>query len=401
MTDASKLSPREQAATLADGCEHVETRAELEARIAAKGRLHVKLGIDPTGAFLHLGHAVVLHKMQQFVEFGHRVTLLIGDYTARIGDPSGRNESRPALTGEQIEANMREYQSQAGTVLDLEQIEVMHNSTWLKPLTLVDLIRLMSQTTLAQVLDREDFSKRYKAGVPIALHELLYPIAQAYDSVAMACDVELGGSDQLFNLMMGRDFQRHAGQTAQICMTLPILEGTDGAIRMGKSRGNWIGLTEPAAEQFGKLMSLPDAILPRYAWLAAFWPKADCDRLALDIAEGRVHPMDAKKALAEAIVARYHGAQAAAAARERFAATVQRRELPADLAEASVGPARTLVEALIGVGFAHSKREAERLVAGGGVRIDGAVCADPKHPIAVPPPLVLQVGSRRFVRLIQ
>ena len=395
------ITPRDQTRHLATGCEHVETPAELEERIAAKGRLTVKLGIDPTGSFLHLGHAVVLHKMQQFVELGHRVILLIGDFTARIGDPSGRNDTRPALTDEMIAANMRDYRAQAGKVLDLERIEVMYNSTWLAPLSLGDLIGLMAQTTVAQMLTRKDFAERYASGTPIALHEFLYPIAQAYDSVAMHADVELGGSDQLFNLLVGREYQHQAGQPKQICLTTPILEGTDGVVRMGKSRGNYIGISEPASEQFGKLMSLPDALVPRYAELADFRSPQEVATLRAALAGGILHPMLAKKELAQAIVARYHSAAAARAARERFEATVQRGELPSEMAEVEAGDWRTVAEAVVACGFAASKREAERLIAGGGVKLDGAVVRDTREAWrAAAAPLVLSIGTRRFARIL-
>ena len=395
------LTPREQARVLTAGCDHVETATELEERIAAKGRLTVKFGVDPTGSFLHYGHAVVLHKMQQFVELGHRVILLIGDFTAKIGDPTGRNDTRPPLTDEMIAQNMRDYREQAGRVLDLERIEVMHNSTWLAPISMSDLIGLMAQTTVAQMLSRNDFSNRYDTGVPIALHEFLYPIAQAFDSVAMACDVELGGSDQLFNFLLAREYQAHAGQPKQICMTTPILEGTDGVVRMGKSKGNYIGIAEPAAEQFGKLMSLPDAMLPRYAELAAFRSAEAVERLRSQLASGAVHPMTAKKDLAEEIVARYYDAPAAHVARERFEAVVQRRETPADMREIPAGVAwRTVADAVAGSGFAASKREAERLIAGNGVKLDGSVVTDMRQAWTGTVPVVLSVGNRRFVRIV-
>jgi tyrosyl-tRNA synthetase len=395
-------SPKEQAEVLAAGCEHVETYQELQERIAEKGRLTVKFGIDPTGSFLHLGHAVVLHKMQQFLEFGHRVILLIGDFTAKIGDPTGRNDTRPPLTDEMIAANMRDYRAQAATVLDLERAEVAYNSTWLAPLSMADLIRLMSTTTVAQMLGRNDFAERYTTGVPIALHEFLYPIAQAYDSVAMEADVELGGSDQLFNFLLAREYQRVAGQPKQICMTLPILVGTDGTVRMGKSKGNYVGLTEPASEQFGKLMSVPDETLPHYAELAAFWPEARVAELRTALAGGAVHPMIAKKDLAEAIVANYHGADEARAARERFEATVQRGEIPADMPEIAADPAwRHIADVLVASGFAASKREAERLIVGNAVKIDGVVIADPRRPWSIgTTPVVVSVGSRRFARVL-
>jgi tyrosyl-tRNA synthetase len=394
-------SPKEQAEVLAAGCDYVETFLELQERIAEKGRLTVKFGIDPTGSFLHLGHAVVLHKMQQFLEFGHRVILLIGDFTAKIGDPSGRNDTRPPLTDEMIAANMRDYRAQASTVLDLERAEVAYNSTWLSPLSMSDLIRLMSKTTVAQMLSRKDFADRYGSGVPIALHEFLYPIAQAYDSVAMQADVELGGSDQLFNFLLAREYQHDAGQPKQICMTVPILVGTDGVVRMGKSRGNYIGLTEPANEQFGKLMSVPDEILPHYAELATFWPAQQVAELRTGLASGAIHPMLAKKDLAEAIVTRYHGAAEARAARERFEATVQRGEIPADAPEFTADPGwRHIADVLVACDFAASKREAERLVVGNGVKLDGVPISDPRQPWNIgTTPVVVSVGTRRFARI--
>jgi tyrosyl-tRNA synthetase len=400
MTAIQRPTPREQAAILTEGCDHVETRFELEARLAAKPRLTVKLGIDPTGAFLHLGHAVVLHKMQQFVEFGHRVILIIGDFTAKIGDPTGRSELRPNLSDDEIAENMREYREQAGKVLDLERIVVLRNSEWLAKLTLADMIALMARTTVAQMLARNDFSLRYASGTPIALHEFLYPIAQSYDSVAIEADVELGGSDQLFNLLLGREYQKDAGQLAQICLTTPILEGTDGVVRMGKSRGNYVGLTEPAVEQFGKLMSIPDEMIGRYALLAAFRPEAECARLEEGLRDGSLHAMAAKKVLAEEIVTRYHGADAARAARERFESAHQRREIPTDIPEASASGARTVGDVLVQVGLAQSKREAERLIAGGGVKIDGVPVADAKLVWNPAAPVVLSVGTRRFVRIL-
>ncbi len=401
MSSPSVASPREQAEILTAGCDHVETAAELTERIASKPRLTVKFGIDPTGSFLHLGHAVVLHKMQQFVEFGHRVILLIGDFTALIGDPTGRNDTRPSLTVEDIANNMRDYRAQAGLVLDLERTEVAYNSTWLAPLTLADMIGLMGKTTVAQMLARNDFAERYGSGTPIALHEFLYPIAQAYDSVAMEADVELGGSDQLFNFLLAREYQQHAGQRKQICMTTPILEGLDGVVRMGKSRGNYVGLAEPAPEMFGKLMSLPDEMLPRYASLAAFRPPEAVARLERDLASGALHPMTAKKDLAEEIVTKYHDATAARSARERFEATVQRGEIPSDIREFAALPDwRNVSDALVGVGLATSRREAERLVQQGGVKIDGGAVTDPKRNWSPTDSVVLSVGTRKFVRVL-
>jgi tyrosyl-tRNA synthetase len=401
MGTAIDITPREQTRLLTAGCDHVEKAAELEERIAAKGRLTVKLGIDPTGSFLHLGHAVVLHKMQQFVELGHRVILLIGDFTAKIGDPTGRNDTRPPLTDAEIAQNMRDYREQAGKVLDLERIEVAYNSTWLSRLSMAELIGLMSHVTVAQMLARKDFAERYASGTPIAVHEFLYPIAQAYDSVAMQADVELGGSDQLFNLLLGREFQHQAKQPKQICMTTPILEGIDGVVRMGKSRGNYVGLTEPASEQFGKLMSVPDEKVVRYAELAAFSSPEESALLTRALDDGSLHPMLAKKQVAEAIVRRYHGPEAARAARERFEATVQRGELPKEVPEVRAEAAwRTIADVLVGCRFAASKREAERLVAGNGVKVDGELVLDPRAPWTASGPVVLSVGTKRFARIV-
>ena len=392
--------PAAQAASLADGCADVVSIEELEARIARKGRLTVKFGVDPSGSELHLGHAVVLHKMREFQEFGHRVILLIGDFTALIGDPTGRNEQRKPISREQIEANMVTYREQAGRVLDLERLEIMYNSSWLRPLGFDELLRLTSQVTVARMLERNDFAKRYAAGLPIALHELLYPVAQAYDSVAMEADVELGGTEQLFNFMLARAFQEHAGQPPQICMTSPILEGLDGQRRMGKSLGNYVSLVEPAEQQFGKLMSLPDAMIPRYARLAAFRPQAACDELAARLASGAVEPMEAKKELAQEIVAVYHGHESARAAREYFERTVQRREAPAQMPEFRLTAVpRRVVDVLVSAGLAQSKREAERLVSGGGVRLNGEPIGAPSAPWEAREPVVLSVGSRRFVKV--
>ncbi|TAM61577.1 tyrosine--tRNA ligase [bacterium] len=395
------MTPAAQAASLADGCADVVTVAELEARIARKGRLTVKFGVDPSGSELHLGHAVVLRKMRDFQDHGHRVILLIGDFTALIGDPTGRNEQRKPVSRERIEANMVTYREQAGRVLDLERLEIMYNSNWLRPLGFDELLRLTSQVTVARMLERNDFAKRYAAGLPIALHELLYPVAQAYDSVAMEADVELGGTEQLFNFMLARAFQEHAGQPPQICMTSPILEGLDGERRMGKSLGNYVSLVEPAEQQFGKLMSLPDAMIPRYARLAAFRPQAVCDALAAGLAAGTVEPMQAKKALAEEIVALYHGHAEARTAREYFERTVQRREAPSEMPEfrLAAGPQR-IADVLVKVGLARSKREAERLVAGGGVRLNGEPVAQAAAAWEAREAVVLSVGSRRFVKVL-
>jgi tyrosyl-tRNA synthetase len=397
---APSSTARDAAEALADGCEHVETVDELTARIATGRKLKVKLGLDPTTADLHIGHAVVLRKMQQFVAAGHDVTLLIGDFTARIGDPTGRNSMRPPLTDEAIEANMQTYAAQAGKVLDMERITLRYNSEWLGKLSFAELIKLLAQTTVAKMLDRNDFSQRYAAGTPISLHEFLYPVAQAYDSVALGADVELGGSDQLFNLLMGRPYQVHAGQEAQICMTTPLLEGLDGKKKMSKSVGNHIGLTDSANDMFGKVMRIPDEALARYAQLAAGWPAAEADRIAAGVAAGTLAPMDEKKRIAEAVAALYHGAADARAAREYFERTIQRGEMPADMPERKLEGRHSVADVLVAVAFAESKRAALRLIGEGAVKIDGAAVSDPKAPWPGGGPAVLQVGSRKFIRVV-
>jgi tyrosyl-tRNA synthetase len=400
MTATPTAAAREAALALADACEHVETLAELTARLAGGRPLNVKLGLDPTTPDLHIGHAVVLRKLQQFVEGGHNVTLLIGDFTTRIGDPTGRNVMRPPLTDEAIAANMETYARQAGKVVDLERVTLRYNSEWLSTISFSELIKLLAQTTVAQMLDRNDFAQRYEAGTPISMHEFLYPVAQAYDSVALHADVELGGSDQLFNLLMGRPYQVHAGQAPQVCMTVPLLEGLDGKKKMSKSVGNHIALTDTPNDQFGKVMRIPDEALPRYARLAAAWSQAETDRLVTSLANGTASPMDEKKRIAGAVVTLYHGADAARAARDHFERTIQRGEVPADLPERRFDGVGTLADLVVAAGFAESKRAALRLIAEGAVRVDGTVVSDAKAPWDHSRSAVLQVGARKFIRIL-
>jgi len=386
---------------LLDGFEHVETVADFQERLRLARPLRVKLGIDPTSADLHLGFMVVLHQLQRFAEAGHRVILIIGDFTARIGDPSGRNVTRPQLSREEIEANMQTYRDQAGKVLDLERIEVRYNSEWLDRLNLTDLVKLLAKTTVAQMLERNDFSQRYQSGAPIALHEFLYPVAQAYDSVAIEADVELGGRDQLFNLLLGRHFQREFGQPPQICATVPLLIGLDGQKKMSKSLGNYVGVTEPAADQFGKLMRIPDDLIVTYARLAAFFSKDECEGLRRRLEQREADPMLEKKRIAQAVVARYHGEPAALAARDFFERTIQRKEIPtASIPELRLEDCGRVTEILVKAGFAESRRAAERLITGGAVKVDGALVSDVKARWTWQTPAVLSVGSRRFVRVI-
>jgi tyrosyl-tRNA synthetase len=398
MTTTNKTA-RERAAFLTEGCEHVEKFSELVERIERGRPLRVYLGLDPTSPDLHIGHAVVLRLLQRFVEDGHDVILLIGDFTARIGDPSGRNALRPALTDAQIEANMQTYAAQAGKVLDMSRVTLRYNSEWLSKLTFSEIYKLLSLTTVAQMLDRNDFKQRYESGVPIALHEFVYPVAVAYDSVAMNVDVELGGSDQLFNLLISRPYQIRAGQDPEICITVPLLEGIDGEHKMSKSLGNHIGLTDAPNDMFGKTMRIPDALIPRYAKLAVWWPAAEVERLQRELDTGTLAAMDEKKRIAEGLVALYHGRDAARAAREWFERTIQRGEIPAEMPELPLAGREKLVDLIVAAGFAESKRAAQRLIAEGAVKVDGTPVTDPGARWTASGPAVLQVGSRKFVRI--
>lgn len=364
---------------------------ELEKRLSSGRPLRVKLGIDPTAPDIHLGFVVVLKKLRAFQELGHTAVLTIGDYTARVGDPSGKVKTRPVLSPEQIEANTRTYLEQAYLVLDRDRTEVRHNSEWLAPLALADLIRLTRATTVARVLERDDFSKRFAAGDAITLTELLYPLMQAYDSVALDADVELGGTDQLYNLLMGRHVMEYYGKTPQCVMTTPLLVGTDGAIKMSKSIGNYIGVTEPPNEVFGKAMSLPDG------------PMEDYFSLVLDRPLPEGEPVEQKRELARSLVRMLHGDAAAADAERAFDAVV-RREVPEDAPEVRVEPGGEvwIVDLITRAGFAGTNGEARRFVRGGAVRLGGEVVEDERAMVSAADldGSVLQVGKRRYARLV-
>jgi tyrosyl-tRNA synthetase len=395
-------SVAEQLERLTANCVDVVTREDLSARLMQGRPLRVKLGIDPSGPMLHLGHAVVLRQLRAFQDCGHKAVLVVGDFTAQIGDPTGRVNSRKPRTPEQIREDMRSYAEQASLVLDIEKAEIRYNSEWLGPLSFSNLIGLLATSTVARMLERDDFSKRYAEGAPIGLHEFMYPISQAYDSVMLDADVELGGTEQLFNLMMGRRLQDDLGKPPQICMTLPILEGTDGVQRMGKSLDNFIALREEPAQMFGKIMSLPDALLERYWRLATDKSTAEADNIVAEIKSGALAPRDAKVALAETIVRLYHGKPAAMDAREHFERTVVRKEMPTDIPVfelASELTAAPLAKVLVAVGFASSGREAQRLIKDGAIKVDGARADGEESANTSWSGKVLQKGNHRFVRL--
>jgi tyrosyl-tRNA synthetase len=390
-------SPAQDAAFLARNAAESLPAGGLEARLAAAGRegrqLRAKLGLDPTAPDIHLGHTVVLSKLREFQDMGHRVVLIVGDYTARVGDPSGRSTTRPVLSGEEIDANARTYQEQAFNILldDPQLLEVRFNSEWLD-MKMEELFRLARTTTLAQLLERDDFANRWSARAPISILELLYPLLQGYDSVAVRSDVELGGTDQTFNLLLARDIQRAFGQPEQAVLTVPILPGVDGVEKMSKSVGNHIGITEPAGEMYGRTLSLPDEAMD--TWF---------DLLAVPRPPAETSPRDMKHALAHAIVARFHGEEAADAAAEEFTRVHVRREVPEDIEELAFESANGQVHlpALIAEGFGMSRSEARRTLAQGGVRLDGEPLAaeDLDLPRERLDGAVLQVGKRHFRRL--
>jgi tyrosyl-tRNA synthetase len=379
----------------------------LEAKLALGRPLRVKLGLDPTAPAVTLGWAVVLRKLRQFQDLGHTAVLILGDFTARVGDPSGKSETRPRLSKEEVDGYAERLLEQFRTVLSSERLEVRRNSEWLETMDMEAILRLTASTTVARMLERDDFAKRYAAKQPISLLEFMYPLLQGSDSVAIEADVELGGTDQLFNLLVGRDLQRDAGQDPQVAMTMPLLEGLDGVQKMSQSLGNYVGITEPADEQFGKLMSIPDGLIVRYLRLAAGLDPAEADAVEAGLAAGSLLPMDQKRRLARDVVDTYHGAGEGAAAEERFDRVHRDREAPEEVPEVPIPPEALesgtvwLPRLLVALGRAASNGEARRLIEQGGVRLDGEVVDDPVREL--PPEdlrgRVLQVGRRWFARL--
>jgi tyrosyl-tRNA synthetase len=365
--------------------------------------LRVKLGIDPSGAQLTLGHAVVLRKMRQFQDADHLVVLIVGDFTGMVGDPSGRSQTRRLLTAEQTEENARTYVEQLMRILDPGKVELRRNSEWLATMTMADVIRESAHLTVAQLLERDDFAKRFQARQPISLVEFLYPLLQGYDSVAVQADIEIGGTDQTYNLLVGRDLQRAHDLPVQTVLTMPLLEGTDGVQKMGKSLNNYVAITEPAPEQFGKLMSIPDAMIGRYAQLCTDLPPDEVSALAADASAGGPAANAAKRRVAREIVALYHGPEAAAGAQERFDTVFRRHAVPDDVPEYALPPADPVhVPALlVDLGFAPSASAARRLVDQGAVRVDGTALAPRSYdvPRGELADAVLTAGKRRQVRL--
>lgn len=383
------------------GAEEILVEEELVQRLKKGNILRVKAGFDPTAPDLHLGHTVLLNKMRQFQEMGHEVQFLIGDFTGMIGDPSGKNETRPPLTQAQVEENALTYRKQVFKVLDPEKTKVLFNSEWMNKLTPVDLIKLAATHTVARMLERDDFHKRYTSGQSIAIHEFLYPLLQGYDSVAMKCDIELGGTDQKFNLLMGRELQKHFGQAPQIVITLPLLPGLDGIKKMSKSLGNYIAIDEPANQMFGKVMSISDETMWLYFELISFRSLAEIQRFRDEAAAG-MNPRDIKFKLAEEIVERFHTKEAANQARENFIAQFQQGAIPDDLQEVflQAGSAGLPIAQIIKIaGLTPSTSDANRLIEQGAVRIDGERINDRHLILQSGTTVILQVGRRRFAKV--
>jgi tyrosyl-tRNA synthetase len=396
------LSAEDQLHIIESGAEAIVPRAAMLEKLESGRALRVKLGVDPTAPDLHLGHAVPLRKLRQFQDLGHTVVLIIGDFTALIGDPSGRQATRPALSWEEIDANAQTYIEQAFRILDPDRTELRRNSDWLSKVGFADLLRLTSRFTVARILERDDFANRYAEQKSISLHEFLYPVAQAYDSVVVEADVEIGGTDQLFNLLAGRELMEKQGMEPQVCLTLPLLEGTDGVQKMSKSYGNYVGLTDAPADMFGKVMSIPDALIGKYYRLCTPLDVDEVDRIEADLASGEAHPNATKRALARAIVELYHTAGAAIDAEASFDRVFKRHEAPDEIPSivVSAEPLMHLPALLKDLGLVSSNAEGRRIIDGGGVKVDGVPVPAGAYdlPWSELDGRVVQAGKRRFAR---
>jgi len=388
-------------ALLKRGVDEILLESELVERLKRGKRLRVKAGFDPTAPDLHLGHTVLINKLRQFQDLGHEVLFLIGDFTGMIGDPTGKSVTRPPLTRDAVIENARTYERQIFKILDPEKTRVMFNSSWLGEMPAADLVHLAAKHTVARMLERDDFDKRYKSGQPIAIHEFLYPLIQGYDSVVMKADVELGGTDQKFNLLMGRELQKQFGQAPQVVMTVPLLEGTDGVNKMSKSLGNYIGIEDSPEDMFGKLMSISDMLMWRYLELLSFEPTATLAEWRAEVAQG-LNPRDVKFRLAGEIVGRFHGPEAATRAHAGFVARFQQGALPDEIPEfelATGGAKVPISRALKESGLTSSTSEAMRLIKQGGVRVDGERLTDPAMQFNPGETHLFQVGKRKFCRV--
>jgi len=398
ITDENKIKE-----LLTRGVEEVIIEKDLRQKLESGERLRVKLGCDPTSPDLHLGHSIVLRKLKQFQDLGHEIIFIIGDYTAKVGDPSGKSRTRPMLTDDEIKQNAKTYLAQAGKILDVKKAEIRFNSEWFKKLQFDDIIKLAAKFTVARMIERDDFAKRLKEGTDVGVHELLYPMMQAYDSIQIKADVEIGGTDQKFNLLAGRDLQRKLGTREQDVLTVPLLVGLDGVKKMSKSLGNYVGLFDKSEDMYGKIMSIPDALIISYFTLLTDLPMEELEQIKRQLADEKNNPRDIKMRLAREIVKMYHTTEDASAAENNFSRVFQRHEVPTEISTHKVpAPSANLVDVLLEVGFAESRGEARRLIEQGGVKVDETVIKDINANIEIKEKgTLLQKGKRSFVKLVK
>ena len=399
----SFLSVNKQMELIRRGAEEIIPENELLKKLETSKEnnepLIIKLGCDPSRPDLHIGHGVVLRKLRHFQDLGHQAVLIIGDFTAMIGDPSGRNKTRPSLTLEEAKANADTYIEQSKVILDIDSLKIVYNSEWLNAKNFSDVVELASKYTVARMLERDDFTKRYQSETPISLHEFLYPLAQGMDSVELKADLELGGTDQKFNLLVGRDLQREYGQAPQCIVTLPLLEGTDGVEKMSKTYGNEIGLLDSPEEKYGKTMSISDDMIVKYFKLAADADDDKVESVEKILADGKTNPRDVKRELGRAIVELYHGADAAQAAEQHFDKIIVQKDIPDEMDEIELNSDQLLVEVIANAGLTKSKGEARRLIKQNAVKLDGETCSDINHTLTVGEKVIIKVGKRRFIKV--
>ncbi len=396
------MDPKSQLEILKKNVVDLVSEEELLEKLRRKKQLRIKLGVDPSRPDLHLGHAVVLFKLRQFQELGHKVVLIIGDFTAQIGDPSGRDSTRPMLSEEEVKKNAKTYAEQAFKILDRDKTELRFNSEWLGKMSFADVIKLASKYTVARMLERDDFSKRYRENVPISIAEFLYPLAQAQDSVAIEADVELGGTDQYFNLLVGRHIQQQLGQEPQIVMTMPLIEGTDGKLKMSKSYDNYIAFNDPPNEMFGKIMSIPDWLIVKYMRLLTRIPHDQIEEYERLMRDGKINPRDVKMKLAFEITKFFHGEKEAEKAQEQFVKVFSKKEVPEEMTVVDLDTDQVeLVELLVKLNVVTSRSEAKRLIQQGGVKLDGEKIIDIHAKIELDTERILRVGKRHFFKLVR
>ncbi|MDP7216802.1 MAG: tyrosine--tRNA ligase [Candidatus Marinimicrobia bacterium] len=399
----SFLSVNKQMELIRRGAEEIIPENELLKKLETSKEnnepLIIKLGCDPSRPDLHIGHGVVLRKLRHFQDLGHQAVLIIGDFTAMIGDPSGRNKTRPSLTLEEAKANADTYIEQSKVILDIDSLKIVYNSEWLNAKNFSDVVELASKYTVARMLERDDFTKRYQSETPISLHEFLYPLAQGMDSVELKADLELGGTDQKFNLLVGRDLQREYGQAPQCIVTLPLLEGTDGVEKMSKTYGNEIGLLDSPEEKYGKTMSISDDMIVKYFRLAADADDDKVESVEKILADSKTNPRDVKRELGRAIVELYHGADAAQAAEQHFDKIIVQKDIPDEMDEIELKSDQLLVDVIANAGLTKSKGEARRLIKQNAVKLDGETCSDINHTLTVGEEIIIKVGKRRFIKV--